>query len=249
MAKVPQTHDELKEHFREQVGFIEKSAEAFDNGAENEFKRIATSLRVILHNTRDSKSILKQLKQFGMMDVEFLDSSFPYNEDGASFHGLVSVTNGKYAPLLDVLNFRKLDFEAWWNCYVVRDNNGNKFSRKDLVLYSTNQDGGAHVDPKLDERYAKLSRENTLGWTLIESGKEAKPFTHPERASIRQIAHEALKSFKPGYQKSSLVGGIQIADLRIVPGPTISEKPTFKVGRNDPCPCNSGKKYKKCCGY
>jgi uncharacterized protein len=22
----------------------------------------------------------------------------------------------------------------------------------------------------------------------------------------------------------------------------------FKVGRNDPCPCGSGKKYKKCCG-
>ncbi|PWB88429.1 YecA family protein, partial [Methylocystis sp. MitZ-2018] len=21
-----------------------------------------------------------------------------------------------------------------------------------------------------------------------------------------------------------------------------------KVGRNDPCPCGSGKKYKKCCG-
>jgi uncharacterized protein len=24
--------------------------------------------------------------------------------------------------------------------------------------------------------------------------------------------------------------------------------PTKKVGRNDPCPCGSGKKYKKCCG-
>jgi uncharacterized protein YchJ len=23
---------------------------------------------------------------------------------------------------------------------------------------------------------------------------------------------------------------------------------TIKVGRNDPCPCGSGKKYKKCCG-
>src|SRR5262249_36692699 len=23
---------------------------------------------------------------------------------------------------------------------------------------------------------------------------------------------------------------------------------TMKVGRNDPCPCGSGKKYKKCCG-
>jgi hypothetical protein len=24
--------------------------------------------------------------------------------------------------------------------------------------------------------------------------------------------------------------------------------PSIKVGRNDPCPCGSGKKYKKCCG-
>ena len=22
----------------------------------------------------------------------------------------------------------------------------------------------------------------------------------------------------------------------------------IKIGRNDPCPCGSGKKYKKCCG-
>jgi len=29
-------------------------------------------------------------------------------------------------------------------------------------------------------------------------------------------------------------------------GKTKTEKQ--KVGRNDPCPCGSGKKYKKCCG-
>ena len=28
--------------------------------------------------------------------------------------------------------------------------------------------------------------------------------------------------------------------------PVVRENP--KVGRNDPCPCGSGKKYKKCCG-
>ncbi len=28
--------------------------------------------------------------------------------------------------------------------------------------------------------------------------------------------------------------------------PTVREEP--KVGRNDPCPCGSGHKYKKCCG-
>jgi len=29
---------------------------------------------------------------------------------------------------------------------------------------------------------------------------------------------------------------------------TKSKLPPSKVGRNDPCPCGSGKKYKKCCG-
>ncbi len=28
----------------------------------------------------------------------------------------------------------------------------------------------------------------------------------------------------------------------------VSRRTTSKVGRNDPCPCGSGKKYKKCCG-
>ncbi|MDY0375600.1 MAG: YchJ family protein [Desulfobacterium sp.] len=32
----------------------------------------------------------------------------------------------------------------------------------------------------------------------------------------------------------------------VKPKPVKNSSP--KVGRNDPCPCNSGKKYKKCCG-
>jgi len=34
-------------------------------------------------------------------------------------------------------------------------------------------------------------------------------------------------------------------------GPPVAKQPTVnaeKIGRNDPCPCGSGKKYKKCCG-
>ncbi|NLB11898.1 preprotein translocase subunit SecA [Candidatus Dojkabacteria bacterium] len=34
------------------------------------------------------------------------------------------------------------------------------------------------------------------------------------------------------------------------PGQTVKQKTikkNKKVGRNDPCPCGSGKKYKKCC--
>ncbi|MBI4829593.1 MAG: SEC-C domain-containing protein [Nitrospinae bacterium] len=40
------------------------------------------------------------------------------------------------------------------------------------------------------------------------------------QVSLRQIAHEVLRSLKN----------------------------MAKVERNDPCPCGSGLKYKKCCG-
>ena len=37
----------------------------------------------------------------------------------------------------------------------------------------------------------------------------------------------------------------QLADIK--PSAPQPEKQK-KVGRNDPCPCGSGKKYKRCCG-
>jgi SWIM/SEC-C metal-binding protein len=38
-----------------------------------------------------------------------------------------------------------------------------------------------------------------------------------------------------------------ISDLEKMLNPTKTAV-SHKVGRNDPCPCGSGKKYKKCCG-
>jgi SWIM/SEC-C metal-binding protein len=39
-----------------------------------------------------------------------------------------------------------------------------------------------------------------------------------------------------------------ITDLELLLNPTQPMKAEKKVGRNAPCPCGSGKKYKKCCG-
>ena len=44
---------------------------------------------------------------------------------------------------------------------------------------------------------------------------------------------------------NSLNGDAQINE-RPVDKPFVRKTP--KVGRNEPCPCNSGKKYKQCCG-
>ncbi len=40
----------------------------------------------------------------------------------------------------------------------------------------------------------------------------------------------------------------RLADYAPVWSPASAPASTTKVGRNDPCPCGSGKKYKKCCG-
>ena len=39
-----------------------------------------------------------------------------------------------------------------------------------------------------------------------------------------------------------------ITDLEILLNPAKPKIVEEKVGRNEPCPCGSGKKYKKCCG-
>ena len=49
---------------------------------------------------------------------------------------------------------------------------------------------------------------------------------------------------------SHLVGNIYKGRVQnVLPGmQAASPRPAAAVGRNDPCPCGSGKKYKKCCG-
>jgi preprotein translocase subunit SecA len=40
----------------------------------------------------------------------------------------------------------------------------------------------------------------------------------------------------------------RVFDQALQSGPMASARPAGNIGRNDPCPCGSGKKYKKCCG-
>jgi preprotein translocase subunit SecA len=44
----------------------------------------------------------------------------------------------------------------------------------------------------------------------------------------------------------------ELADIQFAGGASsLPKQPVLaknKAGRNDPCPCGSGKKYKKCCG-
>ena len=67
----------------------------------------------------------------------------------------------------------------------------------------------------------------------------------------KQTTHQETSAFgdQTASNASSPTGGgdmVKEANEAVAKGRTVKTGP--KVGRNDPCPCGSGKKYKQCCG-
>lgn len=80
---------------------------------------------------------------------------------------------------------------------------------------------------------------DVLTSSVDESGEqgyvEFKAHYHEDNQNV--MLHEKsrfVKEKKEGIEVWTYIDGVY-------PG-------TFKAGRNDPCPCSSGKKFKKCCG-
>jgi len=88
------------------------------------------------------------------------------------------------------------------------------------VTIVANQDGGAHVDAALDERYNRLVNENLSGW--ISNGPEGEsPLLHIEKIHLRHIGFECLHSVREAWNK--------------------------RLG-NRLCECGSGRKFRYCHG-
>lgn len=259
------TTDELEAHLNEQIEFLESSASAFDNGFSGESKRLAVCVRVLVHDTQKSTSLLTLLNR---KNIQFHDTSIPHEEANVGTHsGLVQLHISKRGsrplPLLDDGPFgRNLNFDPWWNGIVFVDQSRNEFSRKDIVLTLANKEGGAHVDEKLDQKYVDLRKNNSLGWYDVSTDGIETPSADQLPASMRQIAHEVLKTLKPDYSchvQMPKDDGVVMLGAGIYQGseaPPVPEhnlpknRPAVagvKIGRNDPCPCGSGQKYKKCC--
>jgi len=100
------------------------------------------------------------------------------------------------------------------------------FNRDDAAIWAKE----AHWQG-LEVRGGELSEDGGLG--SVE-------FVARYRQGGKVFAHHELASFRKAGGRWLYVDGI------INPKP--AQRTAAKVGRNDPCPCGSGRKYKKCCG-
>jgi len=84
---------------------------------------------------------------------------------------------------------------------------------------------------------AKLGTENNPAIVNVQTEERVKELESVFEANGWKYSI-ALKPDKPE----------DIKDLEILLNPIKTRIAEKKVGRNEPCPCGSGKKYKKCCG-
>jgi len=196
--RIKRPKGELKQELKDQIKLLQHSCTAFDSGLEAIGKHIALSLRVLLHEHGQSRSLLEQL---GLRTFRYFDTAGPLNPNNVLSEcnfivQRMSSEGGQYIPACQAEGLikkpRRRKFLDWWNNPVFKDRNGRKFCRRDLILHVADTDGGAHVDPELDESYMAISRENSLGF-LFGSGDLIEVFKgRPELACMRQIAHEIL---------------------------------------------------------
>ena len=101
-----------------------------------------------------------------------------------------------------------------------------------------------------EAKKAKAYREERI--KVLQAAKEA---AEQKGESAEEIDKEIAEEQQDSTEDSTVViKREQMANPTSTSGGSTEEKPSTtvrknkKVGRNDPCPCGSGKKYKKCCG-
>ena len=96
-----------------------------------------------------------------------------------------------------------------------------------------------NVEEKTSKKEEKVS--NKKAETKKEKKPEIKEETTKRILNVRIRENEHLEREKV----AKVTGESGADDGSLKKEPVKKEK---KPGRNDPCPCGSGKKYKKCCG-
>lgn len=225
IGQVPRDPSDFPEELIEQLNFLIDFCNKYDHGNFNYSKQLAKTVRILVHDTTDSTSLLALLKRKNTMkfgstasfppnSVYFLGLVFPVdikrkNEDSSPYIEHV------YLPSLNCnkdIYTKWIDFNTWWNQRIIISD-ALTFSRKDMIQYMANQDGGAHIDENILERYYKISKATASMFYATNKPlsedpyQQGEPFKYLHFAVVRQISHELILSIRKEFNLNTPYNG------------------------------------------
>ena len=118
-----------------------------------------------------------------------------------------------------------------------------QWSRGFLLGHQWLEESWEDVPPELDDEFAAM----LMTLSFFSSPRMADAFrVEAGRASLEEMATTMRRLFRTAVLEYGQLGrAIDQARRELARQPKRAEP---KVGRNDSCPCGSGRKFKKCCG-
>jgi SEC-C motif-containing protein len=114
------------------------------------------------------------------------------------------------------------------------------FTRADLDYLETTLAPEAKEDYDRAETEAWVKEAKWDGLEIRAAEGDQVEFVARYKMRGKIFAHHELASFRQNDGRWVYVDGVM--------NPRPAQRSVEKVGRNDPCTCGSGKKFKKCCG-
>lgn len=218
------TKKELLHDLYSQLHLLKIFCHHFDEGDIDFAKEIALKIRVLLSDGKEksrSRSLFQQLESAFIFDrPDFINLNSPYtgySGDEKTYFVRSCLVRfdfrvGKDAPNIMIPHplykekkkkYSYNAFSTWWDKKpVLLLNDKDKLTRRDIILFLADQDGGAHIDPHFEEKYALLKRGKAKSFclpieTCLESAEIIIKEYHAQIDTIlpniaRTIAEEVL---------------------------------------------------------
>ncbi|MDO9268847.1 MAG: hypothetical protein Q7T96_07010 [Methylobacter sp.] len=185
------------DHLRRQLEYLRRSCELYDAGHLDEAVRLAVVIRVLIHDTKNSKSLLRQMRVKEQVKLATSFGSFeklPENFRPISVLPLLasSEESGSSSPFPLGVPLILMAVNEWWEEIVWKQK--STLTRKEIILGAANKEGGAHVEMAAPEIIQELRQGLSQVKSLKINGIEVGTPENYHLILIRQFAHELLNS-------------------------------------------------------
>ena len=190
----------------------------------------------------DVDELERQMTYFFAIPAEELGVNL--QEDGADelHEGLRAAVHERYRQKAERIGDVMPQFETWICLQVVDSRWKEHLYALDRLKEGIGMRAYAQRNPLVEyknesfEMYQEM-HEHIRG-EIVRYAFQLEPMTPEERQ--QQLARQQAEAQRVQQVAAGAGGDASISQTVV--------RDTKKVGRNDPCPCGSGKKYKKCCG-